>query len=47
MALTSPERVIPIGGTYHHMIEYRKLARSLGYTDDRIHLLENGQVLGN
>ena len=27
------------------MIEYRKLSRSLGYQDDKIHLLENGQVM--
>lgn len=46
IALTKPQHVLPIGGTYHHMIEYQKLARSLGYTNDQIHMLENGQVLG-
>lgn len=45
MSLIQPKHVIPIGGTYHHMIQYRKLARSMGYSDDRIHLLDNGQVL--
>lgn len=45
IALTQPKRVVPIGGTYHHMIEYRRLARELGHSDDTIHLLENGQIL--
>jgi len=45
MALVKPQHVIPIGGTYHHMIQYRQLARSLGYPDDHIHLLDNGEVL--
>lgn len=43
--LVRPVSLVPIGGTYHHMIQYRKLARSMGYADERIHLLENGQML--
>jgi ribonuclease J len=46
IALTKPRTVVPIGGTYHHMIQYRQLARSMGYKDKNILLLENGQVLG-
>jgi ribonuclease J len=45
ISLVKPDHVIPIGGTYHHMIEYRKNAKSLGYPDSRIHLLDNGQIL--
>ncbi|OGV96830.1 hypothetical protein A2W24_03260 [Microgenomates group bacterium RBG_16_45_19] len=43
--LIKPRHLIPIGGTYHHMIQYRKNARSMGYRDDHIHLLDNGQIL--
>jgi len=45
ISLTQPQSLIPIGGTYHHMIQYRRLGRSMGYADEQIHLLENGQVL--
>jgi ribonuclease J len=45
ISFVKPNEVIPIGGTYHHMIEYRKNARSLGYSDKNIHLLDNGQIL--
>ncbi len=43
--LLKPKHVIPIGGTYHHMIEYQKLAKELGYKDNQIHLLENGECI--
>jgi ribonuclease J len=46
IALTTPRTVSPIGGTYHHMVQYRQLARSMGYKDKNILLLENGQILG-
>lgn len=46
IALTKPRTVVPIGGTYHHMVQYRQLARSMGYKDKHILLLENGQTLG-
>lgn len=45
IALTKPKAVVPIGGTYHHMVQYRQLARSMGYKDKNILLLENGQVM--
>jgi ribonuclease J len=45
MALTKPTAVVPIGGTYHHMVQYRQLARSMGYKDKNILLFENGQVM--
>lgn len=37
--------VVPIGGTEASMKEYAKLARGLNYREDRILILENGQVL--
>ncbi len=43
--LTRPKHLIPIGGTFRHMVQYRKLARHLGYSDHQVHLLENGQVV--
>jgi ribonuclease J len=45
IALTTPKAVVPIGGTYHHMIQYRQLARSMGYKDNRILLLNNGEMM--
>lgn len=43
--LTKPKHLIPIGGTYHHMTAFRNNARSLGYSDKAIHLLDNGQTI--
>ncbi len=45
IAMTKPKHLTPIGGNYRHMIQYRSLARSLGYRDDKIHLLDNGMVV--
>jgi ribonuclease J len=45
IAMTKPKHLTPIGGNYRHMIQYRSLARSLGYKDDKIHLLDNGMVV--
>jgi ribonuclease J len=45
LELIKPREIIPIGGTYHHMIQFRQNARELGYQDRNIHLLDNGQVL--
>jgi ribonuclease J len=45
IALTKPKYMIPIGGTYRHMIQYRKLAGSMGYHDKNVFLLEDGQVI--
>lgn len=43
--LTKPKYLMPIGGTYRHMVQYRKLARSVGYTDDQVFVLNDGQSL--
>jgi ribonuclease J len=45
MALIKARSVIPIGGTYHHMVQFRQLARSMEYKDNNIFLLDNGQML--
>lgn len=36
MNLTKPEYVLPIGGSYMHMVSYAKLAKSAGFTEDKI-----------
>lgn len=45
MALTKPRFLMPIGGTYRHMIQYRKLGREMGYKDQQVFLLDTGQTL--
>jgi ribonuclease J len=45
ISLVKPKHVVPIGGTFHHMITYRNLARSMGFSDNAIHLMDNGQAL--
>ncbi len=36
MALTRAKTLIPIGGTYRHMVQYSHLAQSMGYTPQQI-----------
>ncbi|MBI2010061.1 MAG: ribonuclease J [Candidatus Chisholmbacteria bacterium] len=45
IALTRPKFLIPIGGSFRHMVQYRKMAESLGFPRHHIALLENGQVV--
>lgn len=45
ISLTSPRFLSPIGGTFRHMIQYRKLALDLGYSKDQVLLLDSGQTL--
>ena len=45
MALTKPQYLLPIGGTYRHMIQYAHLAQSMGYATDKIFLPESNQTL--
>jgi ribonuclease J len=45
MALLKPKYLIPIGGTFRHMVQYRKLAADLGYKPEQVMLLEDGQVV--
>lgn len=45
MALTRPKYLLPIGGTWRHMVQYAKLAISMGYTPDKIFLPEPNQTI--
>lgn len=45
MELIKPKFFIPIGGTYRHMIQYRKLAVKLGHPGKNVFILDNGQTL--
>lgn len=41
--LVKPKNVIPIGGTYKHMVQYKNVARKHQILDNNIILVENGQ----
>lgn len=43
ISLLKPKYVMPISGTYKHMVAYKKLAKKLGYPDSNILLLDDGQ----
>lgn len=43
MQLTNPKYLIPIGGTFRHMVQYRKLAKNMGKDPKNVFLLEDGQ----
>lgn len=43
MNLVSPKMVLPIGGTYRQMVQYRDLAKRQGFEPKNILLLESGQ----
>jgi len=43
MALVRPQRVLPIGGTYKHMVAYKDLALKNGFLDRNILLPADGQ----
>jgi len=36
MALTRPGFLLPIGGTYRHMVQYSHLAQQMGYTPESV-----------
>lgn len=36
ISLTNPNFVLPIGGTYRQMVAYKDVAKSMGYTDDKV-----------
>lgn len=44
ISLTKPKYLLPIGGTYRHMIVYRDIAKMMGYTDADVLLPDNGQA---
>jgi ribonuclease J len=43
ISLTQPKFLLPIGGTYRHMIAYRTLCEKMNYKRNQIFLVENGQ----
>lgn len=43
MNLVRPKKVIPIGGTYKHMVAYKALAKKNGFLDNDILLPDDGQ----
>lgn len=45
ISLTHPQFLMPIGGTYKHMVAYRDLAVSMGYKESDVILAENGQEI--
>lgn len=45
LSVVGPRYVLPIGGTYRHMMQYRRLAEELGFDKREILIPEEGQVL--
>lgn len=45
MQLTKPKFFIPIHGEHHMLAAHAKLAQSIGITEDRCFVLENGSIL--
>jgi ribonuclease J len=43
ISLTQPKFLVPISGTYRHMIAYRDLGEKMNYKRNQIFLIENGQ----
>ena len=43
ISLTQPKFLLPISGTYRHMIAYRTLGEKMNYKRNQIFLIENGQ----
>jgi ribonuclease J len=45
LSTVGPKYVMPIGGTYKHMMQYRRLAEELGYRKKHVLIPEEGQIL--
>lgn len=45
LSALGPKYVMPIGGTYKHMMQYRRLAQDIGYDKKQILIPEEGEVL--
>lgn len=45
MALTRSQNLLPIGGTFRHMVQYSYLAQSMGYTPGQIFLPAHNQSI--
>lgn len=44
ISFARPKYVMPIGGTYRHMVEYRKLAQKMGIPEERV-ILSESQII--
>lgn len=45
LSATRPKYIMPIGGTYKHMMQYRRLAEDLGYRKKDVLIPDGGQIL--
>ncbi len=45
LSAVGPKYIFPIGGTYRHIMQYRRLAQDLGYNKHDVLIPEGGQVL--
>ncbi len=45
LSAVGPKYIFPIGGTYRHIMQYRRLAQDLGYDKRNVLIPEEGQVL--
>lgn len=45
LSAVGPKYIMPIGGTYKHLMQYRRLAQDLGYDKKRVLIPEGGEVL--
>jgi ribonuclease J len=45
LSAVGPRYVMPMGGTYRHIMQYRRLAQELGYEKKDILIPEDGEVL--
>jgi ribonuclease J len=43
--LTKPKYLLPIGGAYRHMVQYKKLATTIGYQPNMVIILKDGQTV--
>lgn len=45
MSLTNPRFLLPIGGTYRQMVAYKEIAKTLGFTDDKVIFADGGKEI--
>lgn len=45
LSAVGPQYVMPIGGTYKHLMQYKRLAEDIGYNTKDILIPKNGQIL--
>lgn len=45
LSMVGPKYILPIGGTYRHMMQYRRLAADLGYDKKSVLIPDEGDIL--